>query len=293
MSTLSDMVKDNLPQEPELSFSRSDIEKRLSFPAGRFTSPGPLLAPLLAVLISVAFYGALALIPERHLAQMFTERGVVPYVIVYFSAWSVLLLWVKNSKLGLQRRALEMKLIPPDDPGFVLTPSSAQNVLQKLYEYVDDPQHFFLTRRIHYALSNLQNMGRIGDVDEVLRTQGENDEAHVDGSYTLLQGFIWAIPVLGFIGTVLGLSLALGSFGDVLKSAQEMEQLRSALQEVTGGLATAFETTLQGLVATLAIHMVMIGVKRKEETFLDDCKDYCQKYVVGRLRLAAEERPSA
>jgi hypothetical protein len=30
----------------------------------------------------------------------------------------------------------------------------------------------------------------------------------------------------------------------------------------------------------------MILVRRREEQFLDQCKDYCQKYVVGRLRLA-------
>ena len=285
MSSLEDLVKDQLPDEPELSFSRSDIEKRISFPAGRFTSPGPLLAPLVALLAAAVFYGVMAIFPGRGWSDMFTQRGPVPYVIVYFSCWASMLLIIKDRKLALQRKALDMRLIPPDDPSFSLTPKTAKKVLETVYGYVDDPNHFLLTRRIHYALSNLQNMGRIGDVDEVLRTQSENDEAQVDSSYTVLAGFIWAIPVLGFIGTVLGLSLALGSFGDVLNSASEMEQLRSALQEVTGGLSTAFETTLQGLVATLCIHMFMISVKRKEEAFLDDCKDYCQKYIVGRLRL--------
>jgi biopolymer transport protein ExbB/TolQ len=68
--------------------------------------------------------------------------------------------------------------------------------------------------------------------------------------------------------------------------------MRSALQGVTSGLATAFETTLVGLVAALAIHLVMILIKRREEQFLDACKDYCQKYVVGRLRLTAVQEES-
>ena len=80
-----------------------------------------------------------------------------------------------------------------------------------------------------------------------------------------------------------------GSFGGVLSNSQEMDQMRSALQEVTGGLSTAFETTLEGLVAALCIHMLMIMVQRREEQFLDECKDYCQKHIVGRLRLGTAQ----
>ena len=216
---------------------------------------------------------------------MFTQRGPVPYAIVFLSALACAQLLLKHRKLALQKRALSLKLLPTDDPGFILTPASSEHILRNLYDSIDDPDAFLLTRRIHIALGNLRNIGRIGDVDEVLKTQAENDEGQVDSSYTVLRGMIWAIPVLGFIGTVLGLSVALGSFGKVLSSANEMGQLRGALQGVTGGLSTAFETTLEGLVAALVIHLMMIGMKRREEQFLDQCKDYCQKNLVGRLRL--------
>ena len=289
MSTVLDMVKKQLPSEPELSFSRSDIERRIAFPAGRFTSPGPLLAPLAAAVLTVGSYGALAAIPENTITRMFTQRGVIPYVIVFLTTWSFVILLIKSRKLALQRKALALTILPTEDPGFILTPTSAEHVLERLYASVDDPQNFFLTRRIHNALANLRNVGRIGDVDDVIRTQAENDEGQVDSSYTVLRGFIWAIPVLGFIGTVLGLSVALGSFGAVLTSAGQMEQLRGALQGVVGGLSTAFETTLEGLVAAICIHMLMIMIRRREEQFLDACKDYCQKYVVGRLRLSDAE----
>jgi len=285
MSTISDLVKQNVESEPSLSYDRLDIERRLGFPSGRFTSPGPLLAPLLAVLLTVGFYGALALVPESSITAMFTQRSVIPYVIVFLSAWAVMILLLKRCKVGVQARALGLKLLPPENPGFVLTPPSAELVLAKLYKEVDDPQKFTLTRRINNALSNLRNMGRIGDVKEVLQAEAENDEGQMDSSYTVLRGLIWAIPVLGFIGTVWGLSVALGSFGGVLANADEMEQLRSALQNVTGGLSTAFETTLQGLVAALIIHLLMIAVRRREEQFLDDCNDYCQRVIISRLRL--------
>lgn len=288
MKTVLEVVKGQQnSDQPELSFDRSDIERRLGLPAGRFTSPGPLLAPLIGVALTVAFYGALSMFPDSTVSAMFTRSIVINVAIVFLTAWSLSTIAIKARKVALQRRSLSLDFLPTEDPGFVLTAASAENVLQNLYASVDDPQRFLLTRRIHHALANLRNIGRIADVDEVLRTQAENDEAQVDSSYTVLRGVIWAVPVLGFIGTVLGLSLAMGSFGAVLDRAGDNAELRDALREVVGGLSVAFETTLQGLVAALCVHLLMVRVRRREEEFLDDCKEYCQKNVVGRLRLSS------
>ncbi len=289
MKTVLDMVEGDRPLTAAISCSRGDIERRIGFPAGRFTSAGPLLAPLLAGVTTVAFFGLLSLIPDTIIAKMFTRRFVIPATIVFFTAWSIFILLIKGQKIRLQCKALSLSLLPTDSPGFVLQRSSAQSILEKLFASVDDPQKFLLTRRIHDALANLRNVGNISDVAEVLRTQADNDEASTDSSYTVIRGFIWAIPVLGFVGTVLGLSIAMAAFGGVLTSAGEMQELRGALTTVVGGLATAFETTLEGLVAALAIHMLMLMTRRREEQFLDDCKDYCQKHIIGRLRLESLE----
>ena len=289
MDTLEEMVKKKSGSETQLSFSKSDIEKKILFPAGSFTSPGPLLAPLLAVVLAIIFFFILSMFPSSRFNSMLTQRGVVPYCIVFLTCWSLMILLIKYTKLNLQKKALSLHILPTDDPGFILTPTSAERVLEKLYKSVDDPKHFLLTRRIYVALANLRNMGNISDVDKVLGTQADNDDATVDTSYTILRGFVWAIPVLGFIGTVLGLSVALGSFGDVLSNAGEMSELKTALQSVTGGLSTAFETTLEGLVSALCIQMLMTGMQRKEEQFLDACRDYCQRNIVGRLRLINNE----
>ena len=289
MNTLLDMVAGRKQPTVAISCSRGDIERRIGFPAGRFTGAGPLLAPLLATATTVAFFGLLSLIPDSVIARMFTRRFVIPALIVFFTAWSVFILLIKGQKIRLQCKALSLSLLPTDSPGFVLQRSSAQSILEKLYVSVDDPQKFLLTRRIHNALANLRNVGNISDVAEVLRIQADNDEATTDSSYTVIRGFIWAIPVLGFVGTVLGLSIAMAAFGDVLTSAGEMQELRGALTNVVGGLATAFETTLEGLVAALSIHILMLMTRRREEQLLDDCKDYCQKHIIGRLRLESLE----
>jgi biopolymer transport protein ExbB/TolQ len=104
---------------------------------------------------------------------------------------------------------------------------------------------------------------------------------------------VWAIPVLGFIGTVEGLSMAIGGFGSVLASANDFEQVKGALQGVTSGLSVAFETTMQGLVAALIIQLVMTALKKSEEEFLDACGEYCARNIVGRLRLLPFEMREA
>jgi biopolymer transport protein ExbB/TolQ len=103
-----------------------------------------------------------------------------------------------------------------------------------------------------------------------------------------MQGFVWAIPVLGFIGTVLGLSDAIGQFSGVLGAADDVSQISAALKGVTSGLATAFDTTLVALVAALVVQLAMTVIRRNEDAFLDEVMEYGLRNVVGRLRIDRE-----
>jgi biopolymer transport protein ExbB/TolQ len=122
-------------------------------------------------------------------------------------------------------------------------------------------------------------------VAAIIKIQAENDEAQMASSYALTQGFLWAIPVLGFIGTVQGLSQAIGAFATTLAAGGDMVALRGSLQNVTGGLATAFETTLVALVCALILQLLVSWLQTRESEFLDDCNDICHKNVAGKLRL--------
>jgi len=277
---------------PPLSWTLSDPEQRLSFRGGRFTRVNGYCALLIAAVATTAFYGMISLVSESYFATMFTDRGPVPYVIAVFFFWSLAILTLKWLKLRLQRRALK-HIVVPDDPSFVLSPKTVDDVNAKVYSTVDDPKHFVLFNRIVIALSNLQNLGRVTDVDEILRSQASHDESALETSYAMVQGFVWAIPVLGFIGTVQGLSGAIGGFGRVLASTTEIEQIKGSLQSVTGGLSIAFETTLEGLVAALFVQLILVALKQAEEEFLDNCSEYCVRHVVGRLRLMPYEETGA
>lgn len=270
----------------ELNWSRLDIEQRLLFPGGKYTRVNGLLSGLISVALTVAFYATLMLTPlaKTSFGQIFLERGPTQHAVVVLFFWSLVILIFKRLKLGLQRRALDVRVLP-EEPGFVISPSTVERVLQRLRDVADDPRNFMVLNRVDVALSNLRNLGRVGDVEEILRSQAAQDESQMETSYALVQGFVWAVPVLGFIGTVLGLSQAIGSFTAVLGSGNDVSVITGALGKVTAGLATAFDTTLVALVAALVIQLLVVMTKKSEEEFLDEAMEHGIRTIVGRLRL--------
>ncbi len=280
------------PDAPLLAWSRSDIEERCGFRSRPFTSVNTLFSVLLAGGLTVLFYSVVAVIPASRFSDMFTRRGPTPYFIVFFSVWSLVILLIKSTKLRLQKQSLRYEILP-NDPQFVLTPVTAEEVIERLHAITDDPRCFVLYNRILVALRNLKNLGRVTDVDDILRSQAEHDDQNIETSYSLLRGFIWAIPVLGFIGTVLGLSAAVGGFGEVLAQTSDIKEISGSLQNVTAGLATAFETTLTALVAALGIQLIATFVRKAEHEFLESCSDYCLTRIVSRLRMTPTSTESS
>jgi len=278
------------PPVKELDWSSMDVEQRLFCRGGRFTRVNNVLSAILGALLTVGFYASVGTtrIADSTFGKIFLERGPTQHAVVFFTSWSLAILFLKWCKLRLQRRALEARVVP-DEPGFVISSATVDQVLKRLSILADDPRHFIVLNRVEVALSNLRNLGRVGDVDEILRSQASQDESNMETSYSLVQGFVWAIPVLGFIGTVLGLSQAIGKFTDVLGPGAELSAITAALVKVTGGLETAFDTTLVALVAALGIQLLMVMLKKSEEEFLDAATDYGIRNVVGKLRL---ENPS-
>ena len=66
---------------------------------------------------------------------------------------------------------------------------------------------------------------------------------------------IWAIPILGFIGTVWGISGAVSNFSSAMTSVESAAAVSEALKDnlplVTADLATAFDTTLLALLLSV------------------------------------------
>jgi biopolymer transport protein ExbB/TolQ len=281
-----DTTKTELNQVPQhqVRWYQSDIESFMGLKGSRFTNVNQFFSMCIGLIITILFYVCLIPYEGTIFADMFTKRGPTQFATMFFTFWSVAILLLKYNKVYNQRKLLNFEFIT-SRPDFILGPETVDSVLRNIHNIVDNPNKFILTNRIIIALSNLKNLGRVSDVDDLFRSQGDMDESQMESTYTIVNGFIWAIPVLGFIGTVLGLSEAISSFGNILQGEGGIDEIKSSLRLVTGGLSTAFETTLVSLVAALILQLAVTFLKKKEQDFLDDCSSYCLKRVVNRIRI--------
>jgi biopolymer transport protein ExbB/TolQ len=286
------------PAVVSLSWEAEDIENRCGlglFKGGRFTSVNKTFTFLVAAVVSAVFIGMMYWLNQgdsqfKRIGTAFVRHGNLfatgPATLFFF--WGVVVSLVKIPKLRLQRRALDLAAVPQNRE-FVLNEATAKTVLDRVRSLVDDTRYFILLNRIDRALSNLHNIGGVSDVSTILKAQSENDENQIASSYAIIHAMIWAIPVLGFVGTVLGLSIAIGSFTDALQGAHSTDAIKANLVPVTAGLGTAFETTLVGLAFALLLHLLSDLVQQKETDFLDECNDYCHANVVSKLRVRPKE----
>jgi hypothetical protein len=87
----------------------------------------------------------------------------------------------------------------------------------------------------------------------------------------------WAIPALGFLGTVRGLAMSLSLAGD------NQSSIPAFLQQATRHLNVAFDCTLVALALSLVLMFLVHSVQRDEEALVIDCQQYCLEHLVNRL----------
>lgn len=272
--------------QPKLDARIGDIECMIGFPSGRYTvASAPLWLGVAAVMTILVALFLVIVAPDGYLLLMM-NRCWTNWAVVFFSWWCLGILLAKWIKTSIQLRALRAVDIVPRRGDFILSPGTSGDVLRRIKAVAERPKDFLLFRRIDMALSNLGNIGEVRDVGAVLESQADSDGSSVDSSYTVIRSLIWTIPILGFIGTVVGLSQAIGSFTDVLtQTGSDAGSIKSKLGPVVGGLATAFETTLVALIAAVIIQLLSTWVYKREEALLDGITDFTTENVLSRLKL--------
>jgi biopolymer transport protein ExbB/TolQ len=292
-----------MPEAP-LQFRKIDPEARLGLSCGPGTTPSDLTCLLATVLGSGAVYGSSYLLRDWTVGQeegaeglkigmaiweYLTAYGRIPIPITVLSIWCLAFLAIKALKIRTQRAALSVHFVP-EDSGFVLTDATADAVIDAIDRAADQPMRFLFLARCRNVLRMMRNLGRVSDVDDAFASRADQDDLATDSGYTILRGFIWAIPVLGFIGTVIGLTQAMGQFGEALKAAgTDIEGITKELTKVLGGLDTAFVTTAEALIAVIIIQILQTLVRRADERLSDDLRIACSNAVVSRVRIRGGE----
>jgi biopolymer transport protein ExbB/TolQ len=121
-----------------------------------------------------------------------------------------------------------------------------------------------LGRRFRTLVDLWLETGSSVKVLDALESETERFELALQSSFTLPRILTWCIPILGFLGTVIGIGSSVGQFDGLLGDVQDIDNLRRGLTQVTAGLGTAFDTTLLALSISLIVALPLAMVERQE-----------------------------
>src|SRR6266852_8625950 len=140
--------------------------------------------------------------------------------------WAGVMLLSRYLELRRQRRAFDLDLLPTEEGARIL-PEDARPLQRKMAQVTKRGGPYILANMIHLALGKYAVSRSSRDVSETVRTQTDVDLGRLVTSMATIHYLAWAIPALGFLGTVRGLSGGLGMAGKV------GEELQSFIDQAT------------------------------------------------------------
>ena len=215
-------------------------------------------------------------------ARVFFDKGgpTYPYSvqnvmwIVFFVGFGELL--VRFQEARIERRELDHRYLPEDD-----TTVLVKHELARIYKNVslaDGGDRRFLPHLIKRIIAVFQTTDSVENASAVLNSSIELRSQDIELNYSMIRYVMWVIPTLGFVGTVIGIALALNYAGQPGKS-----QDPALLSELTLRLAVAFNTTMLALMMSAVLVLIMHIVQAFEERVVTRCGHYCLDNLVNRL----------
>jgi len=247
------------------------------------------LTAALGALLAVGFYALVFLgLPGTYIGEIFTNRGWVPYVIVFLTSWSAAILVLKTLRLRAERAAFDIELLELN--GNDIRPEDAPGLRERVERVEQRIGTSFLTRRVAGLLNHFASRRSGREAAAYSASQSDIDETNVDSSYTMLKVFIWAVPILGFTGTVIGIGDAVASFSTKVAETPSLDQVKNSLGGVTSGLGVAFDTTLLALVVSILLMFPTNWLQKSEEDVIGSVTGYCNERILIRLDDADSRR---
>lgn len=242
-----------------------------------------LLSAAAGLTLSMAFLVVISFVtPDSRFGQIFLNRGWVTKAEVALAAWAVCFMALKQLQIRRQRG------LAADNP-LALAPAKfadcrdLREATGRLARREESYHKSVLHRRAYRGLERADNDGNRSAVAETLHSLALLDASRTENSYSILRVLIWAIPIVGFIGTVAGLGGAVGGFSESLAHATDFAQLKSLLGGVTAGLSVAFDATFVALLISLILMFPASHLEKRELDFLTDVDEFCQHELLGRL----------
>ena len=289
---MTDPSAESVPPLPQEGKSHSAGERT----AGRTDNIDLLKALFLGAALTGLFYEVFPVpfIESGRLLALFDNR--VSEVITGMTFWSLFILLFKYRHHRGQLRAQWAFGTRPVQAVFGggIYARDVEEVLEKLRRELRGLklkrfENSVIFRRVHRLLRYIRGVPKKESLNELLDYQAQIEVKRLETSYTILQVFIWAIPILGFIGTVLGIGQAVSEFSIFIQTAeggaQFGTQMRTALGGVTSGLAVAFNTTFLALVLVIPVMILTSFLHKNEEELLLEIEEYFIEELLPLLHI--------
>jgi biopolymer transport protein ExbB/TolQ len=233
---------------------------------------------LWGVLGSTGFYalihaGLLDVLPVK---RYFTSHPVEYMETVLFAIGMAALI-IKLFDTVAQRAGLNDSLL--GEAAMTSRPiEECESVLEKLGRLPGRRQGEYYVCRLRAALEHVRHRGSADSLDDELKYLADVDAGRLHNSYGLFRVIVWAIPILGFLGTVIGITMMLGGVAEMATGADQ-----SPMYEIFRGLGLKFDTTALALALSMALMFVHFYVEHTETSLLEQVDRRVQQELTSRF----------
>jgi hypothetical protein len=266
-----------------------------SSPSQKYTREWPLLVLAIAIVgvICVPLWqwsaptdaaGAPGLVkwtPERFARLLLGFEQIACYCCF---AWAGFILLGRQLEVRRQRRAFQLDLLPAD---VCILPEDGRLLQRRIDQQVNGRGPFILANLLKLALGKFAVSRSGQDVAQTVRDQADIDMSRLVSSMSLVHYLAWALPAIGFLGTVRGLASSLTLGG------QSKLALDAFIKEATGHLNFAFDCTLVALALSVVLMFLLHLQQREEEALVLDCQQVALEQLVSKLYEVAPEASEA
>lgn len=190
--------------------------------------------------------------------------------------WAVFILGWKLAQVLRERKMLGLDVIE-DDPGRRIIPEDSTKLIRAVQQLAPMAQRLLIPRAIVTALSRFGAGNSIPEVAAAADDVCDGEESKLESEMAMVRYIAWAIPSIGFIGTVRGIGMAM---------SEAHGAMDGDISGVTENLGVAFNSTLIALLISLALMLFVHQIQSLQEGFIQDAKDYINERLISRLHLA-------
>jgi biopolymer transport protein ExbB/TolQ len=190
--------------------------------------------------------------------------------------WAMAVIAQKWVLLRRERRLLGRELVPLGE-GMKILPEDVREYARHIQALPPPEREALVPRSLLAALHRFGATRSIADASASARVICEGEVDRLDSELSLLRYIAWAIPAIGFIGTVRGI-------GDAL--AQAHRAMQGDLSGVTAGLGTAFNSTLVALLLSLLLMFLLHHLQTDQERLVRDAESYLDERLIRSLEAA-------